>query len=69
MSGKAIWFALCWLAAAVPLYAERVALVIGNGAYRGEMTRLPNPGNDARAKAIRYGCRQGGEASARFEIP
>ena len=50
---KAAW-ALSWpaLAVAAPLYAERVALVIGNGAYRGgEITELSNPGNDARAVA------------------
>ena len=50
---KTAW-ALCWpaLAVAAPLYAERVALVIGNGAYRGgEIAELANPGNDARAVA------------------
>ena len=52
---KAAW-ALSWLALAVagPLAGERVALVIGNGAYRGgEITELSNPGNDARAVAAK----------------
>ena len=50
---KAAW-ALSWLALVMagPLAGERVALVIGNGAYRGgEIAELANPGNDARAVA------------------
>ncbi|HET6470029.1 MAG TPA: caspase domain-containing protein, partial [Geminicoccaceae bacterium] len=38
------------LAAAAPAEAKRVALVIGNGAYRN-LAALPNPPNDARAMA------------------
>ena len=55
MSGKAIAFVLFLLALAMalPLRAERVALVIGNGAYGGEVSPLPNPGNDARAMAAK----------------
>ena len=34
-----------------PTVGKRVALVIGNGAYGGEVGRLENPGNDARAIA------------------
>ena len=37
--------------ASAPTEAKRVALVIGNGAYGGEMSPLRNPGNDARAMA------------------
>ena len=51
MSRKTIAFVLLALAMAGPLAAERVALVIGNGAYGGEVSPLRNPGNDARAVA------------------
>ena len=54
---KAAW-ALSWLALVMvaPLRSERVALVIGNGAYRGgNVTELSNPGNDARAVAAKLG--------------
>ena len=53
MSRKTIALVLFALAMAGPLCAERVALVIGNGAYGGEMPPLPNPGNDARAMAAK----------------
>ena len=53
MSRKTIALVLLVLAMAGPLAAERVALVIGNGAYGGEMPPLPNPGNDARAMAAK----------------
>ena len=53
MSMRKVWaLFLAALAAAGPLAAERAALVIGNGAYRGGgITELANPGNDARAVA------------------
>ena len=56
MSNWKVAWALSWLALAVagPLAGERVALVIGNGAYRGgDVTKLLNPGNDARAVAAK----------------
>ena len=58
MSNRKTAWSLCWLALvmAAPLRAERVALVIGNGAYRGgEIAELANPGNDARAMAEKLG--------------
>ncbi|MDC7789485.1 caspase domain-containing protein [Rhodoplanes sp. TEM] len=51
----AVLVGLAWVAGAAPAYAqERVALVIGNGAYRNA-TPLPNPPNDAAdlARALR----------------
>ena len=50
---KSMALFLLALVMAGPLAAERVALVIGNGAYGGEVTPLPNPGNDARAMAAK----------------
>ena len=50
---RLVLLVLCVLLSATAAHAEtRVALVIGNGAYR-DIAPLPNPGNDARAVAAR----------------
>src|ERR1700755_2665955 len=53
LSGTACATLLCALAlAAQPAAAEpRVALVIGNSAYKGDLPALPNPANDAKLMA------------------
>jgi len=47
MIGAACLFAACGLAQAEP----RVALVVGNSNYGGELGQLPNPVNDAKLMA------------------
>jgi hypothetical protein len=51
--GLLIWMALACLFPRIHAAAAetRVALVIGNGAYKRPELRLPNPANDAAAMA------------------
>lgn len=64
LAWRAAWLALVGLLLALPLRAERIALVIGNSAYAS--SALPNPVNDARAVADLL-QRAGFQVSARYD--